>query len=176
MMGAGRNLDAPMGPSSHSPLSRACAAIWGRIGSPWGERWGAHRMYRRVRTAGELQSNVKRMKSAAARRIVAFAVLVNCTPMSGGARPAGALDEPERRECGDHATQLALGYHHSCALLESGRVACWGDNSMGQLGTGRGTPSHSFAPIVVPSLNGVVEMRANGFTTCVRRRAGDVSC
>lgn len=32
--------------------------------------------------------------------------------------------------------QIALGWYHSCALLDDGTVKCWGDNSFGQLGRG----------------------------------------
>ncbi|MCA9686165.1 MAG: hypothetical protein KC457_28600 [Myxococcales bacterium] len=31
---------------------------------------------------------------------------------------------------------LALGYHHSCALIEGGRLRCWGEGTFGQLGRG----------------------------------------
>lgn len=41
-------------------------------------------------------------------------------------------------------TSLALGLRHSCALV-SGKVRCWGDNSFGQLGTGRVPPSGASA-------------------------------
>ncbi len=34
------------------------------------------------------------------------------------------------------ALAIALGYSHSCALLDDESVRCWGENSMGQLGLG----------------------------------------
>lgn len=75
---------------------------------------------------------------------------------------------------GVRVTQMALGYNHTCALLESGRVACWGDNGRGQLGNGSDQPS--FSPVLVPDVFGAVEIRANDATTCVRQQTGAVSC
>ncbi len=36
------------------------------------------------------------------------------------------------------ASAISIGYNHSCALLTSKRIKCWGINSMGQLGQGNG--------------------------------------
>jgi alpha-tubulin suppressor-like RCC1 family protein len=70
--------------------------------------------------------------------------------------------------------QLALGAYHSCALVVSGRVACWGDNQQGQLGDGSRRPST--APVWVAGLDDVVELRASDAATCARRRDGAVVC
>lgn len=51
----------------------------------------------------------------------------------------------------DPAVDLGLGDSHSCALLQSGAVKCWGDNSYGQLGTG-GAPASSSTPVDVTGL------------------------
>ena len=45
------------------------------------------------------------------------------------------------------ATQLALTYQSSCALLETGNIQCWGSNSQGELGVGKQiTPIRSLSP------------------------------
>jgi len=37
---------------------------------------------------------------------------------------------------GAHATNLALGFDHTCAVLNNGQTKCWGQNELGQLGLG----------------------------------------
>lgn len=46
---------------------------------------------------------------------------------------AGDVPLPE----GDPVVQLAAGNQHTCALLTSGMISCWGRNHVGQLGYGR---------------------------------------
>lgn len=45
--------------------------------------------------------------------------------------------------------QLALGSHHSCALLSDGEVRCWGRGEFGQLGDGTLTLSQPVPQVVV---------------------------
>jgi alpha-tubulin suppressor-like RCC1 family protein len=72
------------------------------------------------------------------------------------------------------AKSVALGENHSCALLSSGEVWCWGGNAFGQLGDGgtglRATPSK------VAGLTDVEELTAGLHHTCARRRDGEVLC
>lgn len=42
---------------------------------------------------------------------------------------------------GRKATRVAVGPSHTCALLDDGRVKCWGDNAQGELGAGSTAPS-----------------------------------
>lgn len=39
------------------------------------------------------------------------------------------------------AVDMAVGGHHTCALLEDGTIRCWGDGLWGQLGDGSVTPT-----------------------------------
>jgi alpha-tubulin suppressor-like RCC1 family protein len=62
---------------------------------------------------------------------------------------------------------VASGYLHNCAVRSDATVACWGGNSVGQLGDGT-TDSRS-SPTAVAGLRGVRQVSANpiGGTTCV---------
>jgi alpha-tubulin suppressor-like RCC1 family protein len=74
------------------------------------------------------------------------------------------------------ATAVALGAAHTCALLSSGEVACWGDGSRGQLGDGVAQPGyHRAFAAKVPGLTGVTGIRAGGNTTCAILSSG-VAC
>lgn len=42
------------------------------------------------------------------------------------------------------------GNRHACALLRSGRVMCWGDDSVGQLGDGRLVLSETAVTVRMP--------------------------
>jgi alpha-tubulin suppressor-like RCC1 family protein len=74
-----------------------------------------------------------------------------------------------------HATAIAVGAAHSCALLENGGVACWGDGARGQLGDGSsGTGAHRGLPAPISGLSGVTMLRAGGDTTCAVTGGGVV--
>lgn len=48
---------------------------------------------------------------------------------------------------GEKAVQISLGYEHSCALLESGGLKCWGFNDMAQLGYNNTSNVGDYKPI-----------------------------
>ncbi|MFC1642634.1 RCC1 domain-containing protein [Myxococcota bacterium] len=116
--------------------------------------------------------------------LVALCVVPNCSPgipspvATSGSRPAEALSSRASRNAASGepraAKQLALGAYHSCALLGSGQVACWGENQEGQLGNGSAEPSA--IPILVEALEDVAEIHAGYAATCARRTAGTVHC
>lgn len=68
----------------------------------------------------------------------------------------------------------ALGSHHGCALLDDGRVACFGDNCRGQLGTGDRRSSQE--AVIVPGLADIVEVTASRDSSCALARDGSLWC
>ncbi|MFP2908340.1 RTX toxin [Pyxidicoccus sp. 3LFB2] len=90
--------------------------------------------------------------------------------------PYTAGDVPLRGK----AVQLAVGGHHTCVLLDSGLVRCWGNNSHGQLGYNHSGHVGDDEPIVS---HGFVNLGGNGVKlaagfehTCALLDSGHVRC
>lgn len=76
---------------------------------------------------------------------------------------------------GGKVDAVTAGFKHSCALLASGGVECWGSNAHGELGTG--TTVNSVAPIAVTGLaSGIVSVKAGDFHTCAVLADGTAKC
>jgi alpha-tubulin suppressor-like RCC1 family protein len=66
---------------------------------------------------------------------------------------------------------------HSCALLGTGTVSCWGYNLTGELGNGtHGTSADSNVPVAVSGLSGATAVSAGAFYTCAAVGGGEVQC
>jgi alpha-tubulin suppressor-like RCC1 family protein len=77
------------------------------------------------------------------------------------------------------AMAVAAGSGHTCALLRTGGLMCWGANSAGQLGIGADN-SYQSSPVSVPGLPGSSGVAAGGMTdyghTCAVLAAGGIEC
>jgi hypothetical protein len=75
-------------------------------------------------------------------------------------------------------SQISAGASHTCALLTSGQVRCWGAGSNGRLG--HGSPSSSSSPVVVLAdstpLGGVTQISTGTSHTCATLTNGEVRC
>jgi Regulator of chromosome condensation (RCC1) repeat len=69
---------------------------------------------------------------------------------------------------------ISAGDGHNCAVLADGKVACWGDNTDGQLGNGTTTPS--LTPVNVPGISNAVAVSAGSAHTCALLATGSVQC
>jgi alpha-tubulin suppressor-like RCC1 family protein len=79
---------------------------------------------------------------------------------------------------GTRATAISTaGGFHTCALLTTGQVACWGDNFFGQLGNGANSTLNTPGPIVALPRGATAAAIAAGEThTCALLNTGQVSC
>jgi cysteine-rich repeat protein len=97
---------------------------------------------------------------------------------SVGNLPADVGDVP----VGGTTIQITAGFLHTCALLDTGNVRCWGAGSFGRLGYGN-TDNVGDSPDNLPSDAGdvpvggtVVQISAGGSHTCALLDTGNVRC
>lgn len=69
---------------------------------------------------------------------------------------------------------ISAGSSHTCVVLSTGRVGCWGANATGQLGDG--TTVDRPRPIAVPAVTDAVDVAAGRSHTCILHEGGRVSC
>ena len=73
------------------------------------------------------------------------------------------------------AIKISSGGSHTCTLLDTGGVKCWGDNQYGQLGNGNNENTN--IPVYVTGLiSGVKTISAGGYHTCALLENGGVKC
>ncbi len=70
--------------------------------------------------------------------------------------------------------EVSAGASHACALMDSGAVKCWGNNSFGQLGDG--SISTSDTPVDADLPEGATAIATGSFFTCALTTGGGVKC
>lgn len=79
---------------------------------------------------------------------------------------------------GGPALRLAVGSNHTCALLDSGTVRCWGDAQDGQLGHGNSNIGDTESPSAWPTIDmgGPDQLAGSNTHTCAVLDDGGVRC
>jgi alpha-tubulin suppressor-like RCC1 family protein len=72
------------------------------------------------------------------------------------------------------AMAIGAGYKHSCAVLTSGTVQCWGHNNHGQLGDG--TTGDSAVPVAVSGLTNADSVIGGIEHSCALTSGGSMRC
>ncbi len=83
-------------------------------------------------------------------------------------------------DLGGNAVQITAGGNHTCALLDSGNVRCWGDGATGRLGYGNtsiiGDNEHPSAAGDIDLGGPAVQVAAGSEHTCALLQGGTVRC
>ena len=83
---------------------------------------------------------------------------------------------------GGTVTQISLGFSHTCALLNTGKVRCWGDGEYGQLGYGNENDigdDNGETPASAGDVNvggTVTQISLGSYHTCALLNTGNVRC
>lgn len=76
---------------------------------------------------------------------------------------------------GSDVAAIAAGFWHTCAVMMTGGLQCWGGNSLGHLGDG--TTTNRSTPVDVVGLSsGVITVSAGESHTCALTVAAGVTC
>jgi len=128
-----------------------------------------------MRLLEKLSRNVHRSSNAAALALVRSAIIL--------AALGGATSVPASATAGA-VVDIAAGGHHTCALMATGNVKCWGYNLYGQLGlddnVSRGrAPGQMGSALPEARFVGhgpIIQMALGLYHTCVLTSDGTVGC
>lgn len=76
----------------------------------------------------------------------------------------------------DNAIAIGSGSFHSCALLATGQVKCWGENKTGQIGSGILTVANYTLPELVTGIDNATVIVAGYSHSCAALASGEVKC
>lgn len=98
-----------------------------------------------------------------------------CTSAAGSGATTHCKTPQDISGLGNGVVDIEAGRYHTCALLNTGDVKCWGFGTSGQLGNG--TFNSSSTPVSVVDLSSpVTRIAAGGDTTCAVLSNGGARC
>jgi alpha-tubulin suppressor-like RCC1 family protein len=72
------------------------------------------------------------------------------------------------------AVSVSVGDVHSCAVLSSGSVMCWGAGNSGRLG--QGTSANSNVPVAAVGISNATQVSTGSANSCALHSDGKISC
>jgi alpha-tubulin suppressor-like RCC1 family protein len=75
-----------------------------------------------------------------------------------------------------NAIAVSAGYVHTCAVLDTGTVMCWGDDTSGQVGDGPAINSTNPTPVEVVGITNATAVDAGPYHTCALLHGGSLKC
>jgi cysteine-rich repeat protein len=182
--------------------SHTCALLEGGAVRCWGAGWYGQLGYGNTKGIGDTEAPWTAGEVDVGGRVVQLAVgeVHTCALLEGGAVRcwgagwSGQLGYGNQDDIGDDETpatagdvdvggavvQVAAGAHHTCALLETDAVRCWGLGWSGQLGYGN---EDNIGDDEVPATIGdvdvggpVEQLAAGAYHTCALLKTGAVRC
>ena len=97
------------------------------------------------------------------------------TGTGGAVADAGIVALPAAVNGITDAIRIGAGKSHTCIVHQGGTMACWGDDTDGELGDGK-TNARSSVPVDVPGVTGAVAVACGANFTCAILAGGTVSC
>jgi alpha-tubulin suppressor-like RCC1 family protein len=94
--------------------------------------------------------------------------------------PSGVFGIAPNQANGFHdAVAIAAGFAHTCAIMATGQVACWGDNTNGELGLG--SPNSTSNPVAtlvtgLPASTTPLGLAAGQNDACALEATGPIEC
>lgn len=100
--------------------------------------------------------------------------------LQAGDAVARMLDAPHEVENVEGAVQIGAGDAHSCALLSTGSISCWGFNDMAdnhdRLGSNDGALDMTALPVTVTTVSAAIELAVGFWHSCAALSDGSVRC
>jgi alpha-tubulin suppressor-like RCC1 family protein len=95
-----------------------------------------------------------------------------------GKNPLSAdSDNDDIPDADEVAVQVSGRGDHTCIVLLSRKVRCWGYNADGELGNGdSGSGAFSFVPVATSGITNALSVHTSPFHSCARLNGGQVRC
>jgi alpha-tubulin suppressor-like RCC1 family protein len=160
-----------------------CALLAGGAVRCWGQNTVGQLGLGNTNTVGDNESPIANVNLGGAAIAIAAGSFHTCALMSGGTVRCwgfnlyGQLGLGNQNNIGDNETvtaanstvnlgspaiSITAGSTHTCAVLSSGAVRCWGGNEIGQLGLGNTSPIGDDEPLT--AANSTVNLGASAYT------------